>query len=294
MNLSRDFKGIWIPKELWLNQSLSPAEKCLLAEIDSLSRDGQECFASNEYLAEFMHMTEGSLKNMMTSLREKGHIIDVRFDGRRRYIRAEVIPGCRQGSLKSDPCRHPGMTIEYRGEQRVDSLSPIPPSATLQSADSPSSKPSPNPEGRGSAAANDENALQSTRTQHPCHDQEGTKVGPGRPNSARNGGKSAKRLSDAEELYQRYPRKAGKGAAIKAIFSALRKDSFETICTALVQYSAAVERWPKEEKKFIPYPATWFNQERWKDDQQTWVRDCKKSRQPDSGLGTTIRARILN
>ena len=51
MKENRDFKGVWIPKEIWLNTDLSIIEKVLLVEIDSLDNSDRGCFASNEYLA---------------------------------------------------------------------------------------------------------------------------------------------------------------------------------------------------------------------------------------------------
>ncbi len=36
---SRDFKGIWIPKEIWLSDQLSLMEKILLVEIHSLDNE---------------------------------------------------------------------------------------------------------------------------------------------------------------------------------------------------------------------------------------------------------------
>lgn len=39
MNMSRKFKGIWIPANVWLGTELSIIEKVLLAEIDSLDND---------------------------------------------------------------------------------------------------------------------------------------------------------------------------------------------------------------------------------------------------------------
>ena len=50
MKENRDFKGVWIPKEIWLNTDLSIIEKVLLVEIDSLDNSDRGCFASNEYL----------------------------------------------------------------------------------------------------------------------------------------------------------------------------------------------------------------------------------------------------
>ena len=73
MKVSRDFKGIWIPKEIWLDKNLTIQEKVFLAEIDSLEgEDG--CFASNAYFAEFFGMTKDRVKQIISSLVEKGYI----------------------------------------------------------------------------------------------------------------------------------------------------------------------------------------------------------------------------
>jgi len=34
--MNRDFKGVWIPKEVWINKDLTWMEKLFLVEIDSL------------------------------------------------------------------------------------------------------------------------------------------------------------------------------------------------------------------------------------------------------------------
>lgn len=71
--MNRHFKGVWIPKEIYLNPDLSWTEKILLIEIHSLQ--GEEgCYASNQYLAEFLGIKEGSLANMLTKLKEAGLI----------------------------------------------------------------------------------------------------------------------------------------------------------------------------------------------------------------------------
>jgi hypothetical protein len=37
--MKRDFKGIWIPKEIWLNENLTLQEKVFLVEIESLDNE---------------------------------------------------------------------------------------------------------------------------------------------------------------------------------------------------------------------------------------------------------------
>ncbi len=69
MKENRDFKGVWIPKEIWLNTDLSIIEKVLLVEIDSLDNSDRGCFASNEYLANFVQLSEGRVANIISDLK---------------------------------------------------------------------------------------------------------------------------------------------------------------------------------------------------------------------------------
>ena len=55
--MERDFKGIWIPKEIWLDDRLNALEKMILMEIDSLDTDEKGCYATNDYIAEFCQCT---------------------------------------------------------------------------------------------------------------------------------------------------------------------------------------------------------------------------------------------
>lgn len=82
----RQFKGVWIPKEVWLDEKLTYFEKAVYAEIDSL--DGDEgCFASNKYLAGFFGCTERHIKRALAHLSELGYVKTEMFDGRKRVIK---------------------------------------------------------------------------------------------------------------------------------------------------------------------------------------------------------------
>ena len=83
---SRDFKGVWIPKELWLNTELTMLEKAIFIEIDSL--DGKDgCWASNAYLANFCQCSADKITTAVRKLKELGFIEVANFDGRHRIIR---------------------------------------------------------------------------------------------------------------------------------------------------------------------------------------------------------------
>lgn len=72
-NQSRDFKGVWIPAEYWLDPNLTMMEIMFITEIDSLDR-GEGCFASNNHFADFFGVTPGRASQIVKSLEKKGYI----------------------------------------------------------------------------------------------------------------------------------------------------------------------------------------------------------------------------
>lgn len=94
--MDRDFKGIWIPKEIWLDENLSIVEKAILAEIISLDNESG-CFASNQYFAEFCHLTERTVSNAINNLIKGGYIYVKAFDGRHRILQSRYEEFSRQG-----------------------------------------------------------------------------------------------------------------------------------------------------------------------------------------------------
>lgn len=80
----------------------------------------------------------------------------------------------------------------------------------------------------------------------------------------------------AEEVYECYPRKVGKQAAIREIERAFKKVSPDALISAVKEYAIAVEKWPDSDRGFIPHPATWFHQGRWDDDRVNWRRSFGK------------------
>ena len=85
----RDFKGIWIPKEVWIDENLNFLEKCILMEIDSLD-NGDGCYASNKYLAEFCQCSERKISEAISTL-QSYFVISVEYlDGNKRIIHSEL------------------------------------------------------------------------------------------------------------------------------------------------------------------------------------------------------------
>jgi len=99
--MKRDFKGIWIPREIWEAKDLDFGEKCLWAEINSLcDRAKGGCYASNDYIMEKFGVNERKLQRMLASLKKKGWLITKSFNGRERILYA-VVP-CEDMSLVED------------------------------------------------------------------------------------------------------------------------------------------------------------------------------------------------
>jgi len=83
---NRAFKGVWIPKEIYLDDRLTWSEKILLVEIDSLDQ-GKGCFASNGYLSDFIGVNKTTISTAISKLCRIGYLERVGgVSGSRRYI----------------------------------------------------------------------------------------------------------------------------------------------------------------------------------------------------------------
>lgn len=68
-----------------------------------------------------------------------------------------------------------------------------------------------------------------------------------------------------DEWWEVYPKKVGKGAARTAYRKAVKKVNPDTLIARTRTAKSLWER-DKTERRFIPNPATWLNQERWEDE----------------------------
>ena len=94
---------------------------------------------------------------------------------------------------------------------------------------------------------------------------------------------------DVESIYQAYPRKVGKAAAIKAIKAALKNGggSPDQLKATVQRYAQAVAG---QDKKYIPHPATWFNAGRYEDDPAEWS-DQQPAQRTGDPMPASLRAR---
>ena len=89
--MERAFKGIWIPKEIWLNENLTLLEKVFLVEIDSLdNEDG--CYASNDYFSSFFKLSKNRCSEIIKSLEKKGLVkISYKYKPNTKLIEKRII-----------------------------------------------------------------------------------------------------------------------------------------------------------------------------------------------------------
>ena len=72
--MNRDFRGIWIPRHIWLDKNMNLTEKCLLAEIESLGGLSDGCFGSNQYFADFFGLSKDRISKLISGLKNKGDV----------------------------------------------------------------------------------------------------------------------------------------------------------------------------------------------------------------------------
>lgn len=86
----RAFKGVWIPKEIWLDTRLNALDKIILAEIDSFDSNYGGCCASNQYIAEFCQCSERKVSEAISKLAKIGYIYIQSFNGRLRILKSNL------------------------------------------------------------------------------------------------------------------------------------------------------------------------------------------------------------
>lgn len=87
----RDFKGVWIPKMIYLDENLSWTEKILLVEIDSL--DGERgCFALNEHFASHLGISKDRVSKLINGLVEKGYLTsEIIYRENSKIIKSRIL-----------------------------------------------------------------------------------------------------------------------------------------------------------------------------------------------------------
>lgn len=89
----RDFKGVWVPADVWLNNELSVREKIMLVEIDSLIACPERgCCEGDEHFAKLFGLSELRVSEIISSLAKKGYLrVDCQRKGERTIYLVELF-----------------------------------------------------------------------------------------------------------------------------------------------------------------------------------------------------------
>lgn len=122
MQQQRDFKGVWISKNIWLDNRLNMLEKGILTEIDSLDNEETGCYASNQYLAKFCQCSETKVSTAISKLIELGYIYVKSFDGRIRILKSRLSKNEKQtlNNLNSEFNNFKEINIINKKEINID------------------------------------------------------------------------------------------------------------------------------------------------------------------------------
>jgi hypothetical protein len=116
---ARKFKGVWICATLWFDKALNPTEKFLIAEIDSLTGNGEPCFAGNKYLADQLQTSETHMRDMLAELTARGYLVRLGFNGRQTLR-------CVRPDLSSNPTCSKTLIKHFIGTESSSRKFPIP------------------------------------------------------------------------------------------------------------------------------------------------------------------------
>ncbi len=131
--VSRSFKGIWIPKEIYLAEGLSALEIILWSEINSLECEEKGgCFASNDYLMKFLGINKTRLGEILSKLKELNLLIQIKFDGTERILKT-LLPSKANTSKKPAYRKSGSLSTAKEGSCIPEKRTPVlKPSITIE------------------------------------------------------------------------------------------------------------------------------------------------------------------
>jgi hypothetical protein len=91
-------------------------------------------------------------------------------------------------------------------------------------------------------------------------------------------------MSRFETFWKAYPRRQGRGAAVRRWTRLKPNDALLARMIAAIEAQKHTPDWTKDGGQFIPHPATWLNQHRWLDERV----ECA----PADGVSATTRANL--
>lgn len=93
---NNQFSGVFIPREVLLDEDISASGKIIFAIIQSLDND-KGCFASNDYIGKSLNLSESAVRHSIADLERKKYLIRSVDDSGNRTIRT-----CTTASFSGD------------------------------------------------------------------------------------------------------------------------------------------------------------------------------------------------
>lgn len=231
--MNRDFKGVWLPKEIYLHKGLTPTEKLLLAEINSFSTNGI-CYASNKHFAEFLGVSVKHVSVLVNKLAKMGLVsVEVVYKEGSKEVDKRFITPIRF-EIDTPPFEKGYPLLVDADTPPFESVYPLPIDTEVKEQEKEQSK-----------------------------EQEKKKINKKNvPNSEYE--------AEFETIWGNYPKKVGKKKALSSYIKARKtnKYTYETIKLGLERYIRHLED-TCEDNKFIKDGKTWFNGEGWNDEYAT-------------------------
>ena len=256
--MQRDFKGVWIPKEIWLDEELSWMEKLFLTEIDALVTNG-ECFATNEHFAKFFKLSKDRASKIISSLAKKEYIeIKLVYKEGTKQIQKRIITTVGY-KLK--------LVEKMMGEPIVKSnYTPI-----VESNYTPIVENN-----------EDNNTLINNTNINNTNIKDNVLFQKKNSSSSKKESKKTTNNPLFEEFWKLYPKKINKKKASVSFETALKNNEFDTIMSGLKRYIAKLE---KEEtaSKYILLATTFLNNDRFLDEfeEKSFAKNKKRVNDPD-------------
>ena len=83
--MSKEFKGVWIPRAIYNNPKLAPTDKLILSDIYNLCNSSNKYFKANDTISEEVGVSIRTVSRSVTYLIKLGYITTY-YDGRVRVV----------------------------------------------------------------------------------------------------------------------------------------------------------------------------------------------------------------
>lgn len=124
---SRDFKGAWIPAEIYTISELSWTEKILLIEIINLNKLGK-CYAHNQHFANMLGVSTRQVSKMVSKLTDLGYVkCEIVRDAITKEVKERIITPMEQKFVRGIE-----QNVDRGIEQKFQEKNTLPKESTMK------------------------------------------------------------------------------------------------------------------------------------------------------------------